>query len=358
MKFIFRWLVLAAMSFGGIGHAEKAGGLTSLDVSLKKAAVELSENLKGKVCVMDFSAADAPSFTSEFGHVAAQGLARHLLQQKNRAYDVVARKELTDIVRDAMVFGDDNATIDRLRKKAAMEMLLSGNYSLVDNEISIEMRAVDVQEGRVASSASFRIPRTESLDRMVSHRFKLYGEPDEKPEPAGPGELLEVEVGIYYEGGDGKLYPLREGMVLTSKDNYTIYVCPRQTCHLYIYQVDASRKSFKLFPNPELSDQANPLKRGEDVWIPRKDFLFLDEQIGTEEIYLFATKEPAAGLENLQEASLTEVQSAIRTMGVGGHRGSEVVRKVKGAQSNSIELIQKKLTSKNDFYFRLSFIHR
>ncbi|MBK8575459.1 MAG: DUF4384 domain-containing protein [Elusimicrobia bacterium] len=342
----------------GIVFAEKEGGLKMLDVSLKKAAAQLSKNMKGKVCVMDFSPADAPSYSSEFGHVASQGLTRHLLQQKKRAYDVVARKELTDIVRDAMVFGDDNATFDRLRKTASMDMLLSGNYSVGDGEILIELRAVDVQEGRVEASASLHILRTESLDKMISHRFKLYGEPDEKPETAGSMDILEVDAGVFYEGGDGKLYPVRDGMVLTSKDNYSIYICPRQTCHLYIYQVDSSQKTFKLFPNPDLSEGTNPVKAGEEVWIPQKDFLFLDEQTGTEEIYLFATKEPASGLENLQGSTLADVQKTIRTMGVGGHRGSEVVRKVKGTQSNPVELIQKKLMSKNDFYYRLTFIHR
>src|SRR5881392_825832 len=101
---------------------------------------------------------------------------------------------------------------------------------------------------------------------MMAHRFAQFEAPDE-PEPAAPAgtEPLVVDAGIFFQGGDDKLYPIREGMVLTSNDNYVIYVKPETVCHLYIYQVDATGTVFKLFPNTDFSPTINPLAAGQAV---------------------------------------------------------------------------------------------
>ena len=148
-------------------------------------------------------------------------------------------------------------------------------------------------------------------------------------------------------------------MVLTSKDNYAVYVKPKSECYLYIYQVDAYQKAYRVFPNKEYTKENNPVKPAQEYWLPdNKEFLFLDENPGIERIYIFATHLPAPDLENIREGKFADVQNSIRTMGIGGKRGLDVVRKVNGARGNAMELINRKLISNGDFYYSVSFIHK
>ena len=194
---------------------------------------------------------------------------------------------------------------------------------------------------------------------MLAHKFGQFGAPEEKPASAAdPKDLIEVETGVYYEGGDSKLYPVREGMVLTSDDNYSVYFKPRQDCNVYVYQIDSANKAFKLFPNTDYSGAANPLRAGTEQWLPEKGFLFLDKNPGREEIYIFASKKPLPGLEKLKDASFASVEESIRLMGVGGRRGTEEAGKVKDTAGSPVQLITRKMIADGGFYYKLSFIHR
>ncbi len=79
---------------------------------------------------------------------------------------------------------------------------------------------------------------------------------------------LSLDIGLYYEDETGKLQYLNEGHVLHSGEAYTLYVRPSDNCNLYIYQVDDLGRSYRLFPNAEYFTGENPVKAGEDYWIP------------------------------------------------------------------------------------------
>ncbi|MBI3550977.1 MAG: DUF4384 domain-containing protein [Elusimicrobia bacterium] len=361
-------------------RAKDNAGIKSLDKALKKPSAVLVEKLKGKVCVMDFSDLSQAGYTSEFGQKVADLLSNRLVNHGKDGFAVMERRELVKILHDSILMvGDDAQAMQDLQKQGGMDILVSGTYSVAEPEVSIDIKAVDARTGALLASATTRLKEAEGLKSMLSHRFKEFGpaEPEtaakQKGEPPSQDQsrrsvkgdeghpavdILELETGVFYEGGDGKLYPLREGMVMNSKDNYAIYLRPKQPCYVYIYQVDSSQKAFKLFPSADLETAQNPVSPRE-YWVPNdKEFLFLDENHGREQIYIFATRAPAAGLDGIQEIKLPDIQQAIRTMGVAGKRGSEVVTKAKGTQGNAVDLIARKLSAQGDFFYNLSFIHQ
>ena len=88
--------------------------------------------------------------------------------------------------------------------------------------------------------------------------------------------------------------PLDNGSVLRSGDLYKIIFTPQADGYVYIFQTDATGKVYRLFPLEEFGgvqlNHVNPVKTGETYTVPApgKSF-FLDDNTGTEKIYLVAT---------------------------------------------------------------------
>jgi len=114
---------------------------------------------------------------------------------------------------------------------------------------------------------------------------------------------------IHYDGSS----------TLRSYDQYRIFIHPNTTKYVYIYQVDSKGKGSWLFPRNDIAEK-NPLP-SRDYWFPSRDRTFvLDENTGTENIYLIVTDKPAPDLEsfikNDSTASSQLVTQNIRTRGV------------------------------------------
>lgn len=352
-------LLLAALSVAPCWARDEAG-LKALEKAARKAAAALAPSLAGKVVVADLSDLSQADATSEFGQKAADLLEDALAGVRKRRYQIVERRELIKIMRDSMLLvGEDGDAVKRLQNEAGMDVLVSGAYSLAGTEISLTVKAVDAATGKLLASATRRVPAAQGLKQMLAHRFGPSGAAlAEEPAPKPGADLVEVEAGLFYEGGDGRLYPVRDGMVLTSHDNYAVYLRPKSPCFVYVYQADSALKAYKLFPNPEYSKAVNPVPAAE-MWLPGEGkFLYLDENPGREEVYVFATREPAPGLEQIKEAKLDDIKAAIRKMGVAGARVSETVAKVRGTQGDAVELVARRLAAQGGFFYKLGFIHQ
>lgn len=334
-------------------------GLKYLEKAARKAGTSMSGKLFGKICVLDFTNLATPETTSEFGQKTAELIAAQLVGRGGERYKVIERRELMKIVRDTLLIaGDDEEVLKRIRNEGGADILVSGSYSASGSEVSIDAKAVDAKSLQVLAATTVRLHRTEGLDRMLGRQM-IGGRPKESEEIQTTGiDPLEIEAGVFYEGGDAKLYPLREGMVLNSKDNYALYFKPAKASYVYAYQVDSSQKAHRIFPNPDYTRSVNPLPAAE-VWLPEGgDYLYLDENPGREDIYVFATRAPSPTLENLKSARLPDIQAAIKTMGVAGRRGTQVLSKAKGTHGNPLELITRKLLAEGDFFWKISFIHQ
>ncbi|MBI5184448.1 MAG: protein kinase [Nitrospinae bacterium] len=122
-------------------------------------------------------------------------------------------------------------------------------------------------------------------------------EPIKPTEPTQPQNVLNSK--FFYHSSAGDSGDLKEGGVLTSSDNYYLTIEPQGQAYVYIAQVDTAGAIYHLFPNPDFSGKNNPLKGGESLRFPEKDYFFLDENTGKEYIYLISSDAPLGKLDEI-----------------------------------------------------------
>lgn len=142
-------------------------------------------------------------------------------------------------------------------------------------------------------------------DNAMIRRKLLATRPKERP-------LLSLQTGfVYRPGGKGELRDITSGIPLHSGDHYKIVLQSNHDCHIYIFQADSSGQLFQLFPMSSFKgvvvNNANPALKGQSYTIPAENKAFvLDKQVGTEKIYIAASREQNPELENLY----TEIKEA------------------------------------------------
>ncbi|MCJ7634817.1 OmpA family protein [Candidatus Bathyarchaeota archaeon] len=202
-------------------------------------------------------------------------------------------------------------------------------------------------------------------------------------EPKG----LSLQWGVFHVMGNDKDEIIRyDGTsILRSSDAYRIYLHPKSTCYVYIYQVDSKGKGSWLFPRKDIPESNPVIPR--DYWLPSRSNKFtLDNTVGTETIYLVATHEPANDLESSLIGKIATspemVTTSIRTRGLGEIRvgppptqGAEKSVDISGGASNpsksglktgpapketeriSMDRIPEIFGRSGDFYVELRFKH-
>jgi outer membrane protein OmpA-like peptidoglycan-associated protein len=114
------------------------------------------------------------------------------------------------------------------------------------------------------------------------------------------GKPDQFEWGVFHVKSDGSeaLIKNNGSTVLKSKDKYRLYLKPPKPSYIYIYQEDSNGNGSWLFPSKDI-DIKNPLNNG-DNWIPSRNVSFsLDNNTGTEAIYLVASSQQDLKLEDL-----------------------------------------------------------
>ena len=136
---------------------------------------------------------------------------------------------------------------------------------------------------------------------------------------------------LYRHEGSKQFKILTEGSILYSGDFYKILFAPATTektdIYVYVFQTDSSDNIYRLFPMKSFAgvtvNNFNPVQPGITRYIPaKKKSFFLDEQIGKEQIYFLATRQPDTELENQYQQVLLarseqnpeKIQSAQETL--------------------------------------------
>lgn len=179
-------------------------------------------------------------------------------------------------------------------------------------------------------------------------------------------EKLSADVGVFFEGDDGKPYPIRNGMVLYSNDNYAIYFKPGRTCYMYVFQEDSTGKVYRLFPNTAYGTKTNPVTEGKEYWVPTRDtWLYLDKNVGREKLYIIASSERSTKLASLANAlkntpavSREAFSDTIKTMGPAGIRASRVSKVSLPDKSIAEVLSEKTFSEKSEFIHSVWFWHK
>jgi hypothetical protein len=179
-------------------------------------------------------------------------------------------------------------------------------------------------------------------------------------------EKLSADVGVFFEGDDGKPYPVRNGMVLYSNDNYAIYFKPGRTCYMYVFQEDSTGKVYRLFPNTAYGTETNPVTEGKEYWVPTRDtWLYLDKNVGREKLYIIASGERSTKLvslanasKNTPAASRKAFSDTIKTMGPAGISASRISRISLPDKSIVEVLSEKTFSEKSEFIHSVWFWHK
>jgi len=177
---------------------------------------------------------------------------------------------------------------------------------------------------------------------------------------SGPGNF---EWGVFQVKNNGEEELIRSdgNSTLKSNDDYRLYVKPPKPSYVYIYQEDSNGNGSWLFPRPEV-DIKNPLNN-KDNWIPSRNQQFtLDDNTGTETIYLVASDKPDYDLEELLKGSNPEnptpsdtITFKIKTRGKNKTRGA--VGSTEGELKNNMYITE--IKGKNwDFYMEIKFKHK
>ncbi len=144
---------------------------------------------------------------------------------------------------------------------------------------------------------------------------------------------LEVDVrGIAFSAGNGaRRQPLTDGMALYSRDQFRLHVRTQRECHVYVVNVDSREQVALLCPRPGVRETSR-LPTGREVWLPGEAaggqnlWYTLDENAGTDWIYLIAATAPVAELETLAAGTTPGAPKvpAVLTDLLSRYRGVEV----------------------------------
>ncbi len=92
---------------------------------------------------------------------------------------------------------------------------------------------------------------------------------------------------------------VREGGILRSRDNFQVHLQTDRPSYLYILLYDSQGKASQLFPHPKI-DQPGYVEASKRVVVPDKNLWFwLDENTGTETIYVLASEKPMSDIVGL-----------------------------------------------------------
>ncbi|MFK5971542.1 MAG: DUF4384 domain-containing protein [Candidatus Marithrix sp.] len=114
--------------------------------------------------------------------------------------------------------------------------------------------------------------------------------------------LINVKIQYIYRHKNGKKFqPLTNKSILHSGDFYKIVFTPTETSYLYIFQKGSTGNIFRLFPMQSYKsvvvNNNNPTE-AKTYYIPAKDkSFFLDDQTGTESLYIIVTNQKDEALE-------------------------------------------------------------
>lgn len=131
--------------------------------------------------------------------------------------------------------------------------------------------------------AIYRTFASEELKTKVCRDYASLLETDCKP----------VEAVVFLFDDTGKM--MQQGEVVRENERFNIMIQPVNTLYAYIVALDSSGNLFKVFPNPEVTPQENPLQAGSQYYFPpqRSEVIFAFDNVpGEEKLYFLLAATP------------------------------------------------------------------
>lgn len=189
----FRLTILIAL------FAHSAWG-ASLPTAIQSLADQLSQSITAagihKVGVTEFP--DLNGHQSSFGKYLAEELTTQLFaQQKNRAFDIVERRQLDRLLQEQKLASTalfDPPTASRLGKLLGIDALITGSVTYLPSELRVNARILSVESGRTIGAAAISIDRDESINALVRQNpgASTAGEPAQRQDVYFENEFVRV----------------------------------------------------------------------------------------------------------------------------------------------------------------------
>ncbi len=113
---------------------------------------------------------------------------------------------------------------------------------------------------------------------------------------------------------DRELIPVTKDTVLYSGDQFKIMIELQSECYVYVIFKGSKEEVLLLFPE-QLYLPEKPLRINQEIFLPNKELWFaLDDQAGTEKIFLLASTTPLVKLEKLlkiYESSVPKIRPEV-----------------------------------------------
>jgi hypothetical protein len=163
---------------------------------------------------------------------------------------------------------------------------------------------------------------------------------------------------------------VNEGSVLRSYDNFQVHLETNRPAYVYILLYDSQGTASQLFPDPKI-DQRGFLEQGRKAVVPARDLWFwLDENTGTETIYVLTSEKPMSDIQGLlakmeavdddgKKRVAQEIKQRIATAqrGVGGITKGQVVTYTL-SDGKKIQKVTEVVTGTESVVRAVSFQHR
>lgn len=161
-----------------------------------------------------------------------------------------------------------------------------------------------------------------------------------------------------------------EGSVLRSHDNFQVHLETNRPGYIYILLYDSQGRASQIFPDPKI-DQPGFVEGARKLVIPSKELWFwLDENTGTETIYVLASENPMgdirgllARMETTDEAGQKRFAQEIKQRIVAMQRGVGGVTKGQAAtytltDGKKIQKVTEVVTGTGSVVRAVSFHHK
>ncbi len=297
----------------------------------QRLVVPLFEKAKAKAAVADgarvavIPLASGDQGTTELGLVLAAGIEVAVLDLG--PYRLVDRRTLDRVLAEKdLAFADmsDMSRANAAIKALAADVLIVGDLADAGRSLQTDVRMVKVADAEVVAATGLSLQK----DRELQSLTRIVQRPRQSQNTSG--ELPPLSLGYHVFGqrylADGGFEEVivREGSTLRSGDQYRINVQANSDCYLYTITYDSLGDVYPLFPHPQIN-MSNYIRGGVEYLIPGEHdpWFTLDDNVGTETLFLIASYEPLKDLEQL-----------IKRMIEAGKGGQEVKQRIAHLQAS------------------------
>jgi len=300
---------LWAASAGSQDEAED-GALEEVDRGLREAWEELSANLPDEEPAV---LAVAP-FTDPADDVRVLGwYAKSKVEEFVSArpeITLVDRENLKVLIEERDIWQADFASeaggeLKRRLRIARADYYLTGKLVPAGGRVILTVRLILVASGRSWSKTFDVEADREVCDCLAYCNWSEDSAPREEPIEVPPIRLACQLRAQSRRRSGGAAFTLEDGGVLYSGDQFQISFEPYASCWVYIFLVNSRGRCSTLFPYPGV-DMSNRCEGGISYTVPNPDaggsrWFVLDENAGTETIFVVASYEPISHIESVVE---------------------------------------------------------